>query len=136
MKREKKKKIENKKSASIGFWKKEKCYMSGVINLGSLTKYKGNIVIFLRKNPYKDRDDNRPDFIAFIQSRDTLDVEPLPIHDFTDDWCKRISEKALESIKDYYGLYTRDQVQYAINCAAEDGARGYGYGDNIVEDYL
>lgn len=33
-------------------------------------------------------------------------------------------------------LYTKAEVQYAINRASEDGMRGYGWGDNIVEDYL
>lgn len=91
--------------------------------------------LIIRHNKYWDKESNRPRFVWCFASGDeakAITLDPEDYHSVIDELQDEI--KALkEQINE---MYTRDQVQYAINRAAEDGASGYGWGDNIVEDYL
>ena len=101
-------------------------YTSAVFDLSELRKYKGKVRIRVVKNKFYNKGKNgRPYYVFTIADASSENALELQItdHDF--------EEKCEEE-----RLYTRDEVQYAINRAAEDGIRGYGPGDNIVEDYL
>ena len=91
--------------------------------------------LIIRHNKYWNEENNHPRFVYCFASGDefkVLTLESEDYHNIIDELENKI--KDLEEQIDK--MYTYDQVQYAINCAAEDGARGYGWGDNIVTDYL
>ena len=127
-----------KSKNSIGFWKSESgWYLSSSIkraDLDSFLKNKNSTFrIIMRYNKQHKKNDDRPPFYGFLvnggEAKYHMEFESkeYAYYDEENDvWETKYGER----------LYTREEVQYAINRAAEDGARGYGYGDNIVEDYL
>ena len=104
----------------MGLWAQEKpaFYAGQVIKKADIPKYTR---IVLRYNKYYEKDSSRPRFVYCFADSDGYAEKCIPI-EFEEESGDR--------------LYTHDEVQYAINRASEDGARGYGYGDNIVSDYL
>ena len=116
----------------IGFWK------STGVNYGYLSSplgYKNGKPIRMRliKNRYASAEHNRPIYVGWF---DDCELD----EDYFDEGYKTpFYDKDNECYRNEVGerLYTHDEVQHAINCAASDGARGYSsYGDNIVADYL
>lgn len=61
------------------------------------------------------------------------------LSDYIEENPEEISDLSKETIKEIcikYHLYTEEQVQYAIDRASDDGASGYTWGCNIVDDYI
>lgn len=116
---------------TIGFWKSsDNCgYLSSPIG------YVGEKPVRMRliKNRYASKERNTPSYIAFFDENCAFDKQ------YSNKERRPYYDSEYECYNDENGnrLYTREEVQHCINCAAADGARGYsGYGDNIVEDYI
>ena len=97
----------------------------------------------VKKNAFWHRENpnNRPKFVyCFMQGTEKSAITLEERREYTDELEDEITElkaKIKELEEQIENMYTHEQVQYAINCAAEDGARGYyGYNDNIVSDYI
>lgn len=120
----------------MGLWAQERpaFYAGQVIKKADIPKYTR---IVLRYNKYYEKDSSRPRFVYCFADSDGYAEKCIPI-----EYEEESGDGAyLGDDGNYYTasgdrLYTHDEVQYAINRASEDGARGYGYGDNIVSDYL
>ena len=115
-----------------GLWHNGHVYSGRTIKKSDIPKYARLIIM---ENKYWEEESNRPRFVYCFASGDeanAITLDPEEYHSVIDELQDEI--KALKEQID--SMYTAEQVQYAINCAAEDGKRGYGWGDNIVSDYL
>lgn len=103
-----------------GLWAQERqgFYAGYVIKKADIPKYTRLVV---RYNKYYEKDSNRPRFIYCFAGSEGVANKCVPLE--IDD-----------SDEDKERLYTREEVQYAINKATQDALRGYT--DNIVEDYI
>lgn len=142
-----------------GLWRQERTgwYKSRVFTVDSLIDLfspKDRFQIILKQNKYwKTNESNIPRFIFSIVDRSvgTLKTSELESDNgaMFDSLCNALEENdeyykqkiidsfdedEIEKIADWFGLYTESQVQYCIDKASADGARGYT--DNIIEDYL
>lgn len=121
------------------WWHPEYQYFSSEsISLAQLKKFKGSVRVYVRKNKYFSNGKNgRPNYCFCLRDSKSDNTYELEIQDdeferlYTENDLRDAIERAID------GMYTYSQVQYAIDCAARDGARGYdGAGDNVVGDYL
>jgi len=103
-----------------GLWAQERqgFYSGYVIKKADIPKYTRLVV---RYNKYYEKDGNKPRFIYCFADSEGYASKCVPLE--VDD-----------SGEDEERLYTREEVQYAINRATKDALRGYT--DNIVEDYI
>lgn len=133
--------IDGKQTPWTGLWwhPEYSGFSSASISLAELRKFKGNVRLYVRKNKfYNGGKNNEPNYCFCLK-----DAKAKVFHLLT---VEEDPEEAKEDSPYYEGgcyydergnrLYTYDEVQYAINRAAEDGRAGYGWGDNIVSDYL
>ena len=111
--------------------------ISNVISLGTLKKFKGNVRVYVRKNKFYEKDSNRPNYVFSIKEVSSPVFKNLEVE------AERAPDKYAEMNDDGYWytsdgerLFTRDEVQYAIDRASDDGARGFTSGNNLVSDYL
>ena len=144
--------IDGKQTSWEGLWwhSEYNGYSSATISLSELRKFKGNVRLYVRKNKYFNKGENkRPNYCFCLKDSKSEVFSLLEIQDekklcyedgeyYTSDGDRLYTHDELQEAIDEAtdGLYTYDQVQYAINRAAEDGRKGYGWGDNIVSDYL
>ena len=135
--------IDNKRSSWEGLWWHPECqyFSSAVISLAQLKKFKGNVRLYVKKNKYFNNGENgRPNYKFCLCDAKSANIREFQIEDIDeeDEFERLYTQAELDAAieKAIEGMYSYDQVQYAINRAAEDGARGYGWGDNIVSDYL
>ena len=112
------------------------CYFSTSLNLAQLKQFKGNVRVYLKKNRfYNNGENNRPNYVFMLSDAKGTDGATLEV-------TENDRQPYFDAVYGTYHtgdgsrLYTEEEVQYAINRAAEDGVRGYGWGDNIVSDYL
>lgn len=118
------------------WWHPEYCgYSSKAFNLSELKKFKGTVRIYARKNKFYNNGENgRPNMSFCLKDSKSDAFTELSIK--PEDEYAKMGEDGHFYTKDGNRLYSHEEVQYAINRAAEDGARGYGWGDNTVSDYL
>lgn len=129
--------FDGKQTSWCGLWwhPENASYSSASISLGALKKFKGNVRMIVKKNRFYNKGmHHRPNYVFMLVDAKSKRFENISIID-------EENRTPYESDGNYYDengkrLYTYHEVQYAINRAAEDGQRGYGSGDNIVEDYL
>ena len=111
-------------------------FSSASISLAQLKKFKGNVRVYVRKNKFFKQGTNRPNYNFCLKDSQSptfteIDVEEDSCsHLYTEEELQEAIRKATED------MYTYDEVVRVMNGAAADGMRGYGPGDNIVEDYL
>lgn len=135
--------IDNKQTSWEGLWLHPESgyFSSAAISLAQLKKFKGSVRLYVKKNRFYNNGENgRPNYVFFLRDSKSEIVRELEVEDIEDDddferyYTEEELQAAIEEATE--GMYTYSQVQYAIDCAARDGARGYGPGDNIVSDYL
>ena len=127
--------IEGKQTNWCGLWwhPEYQGFSSGSIDLAQLRKFKGKVKLYVRKNKFFNKGENgRPNYCFCLKDSKSSIFQTLEIEEDSDKSCE--DEHYYD--KDGNRLYTYDEVQYAINCASEEGARGYRWGDNLVEDFL
>ena len=115
--------FDNKRTSFEGLWwhAESNCFTSAVISLAQLRKFKGNVRMVVKKNQFYNGGENgRPNYIFSLY--DAKSDNPVELE--VQSECNESGER----------MYSREEVQYAIDRAAEDGRRGYF--DNIVKDYL
>lgn len=102
----------------MGLWAQDKptYYAGQVIKKSDIPKYTR---IVLRFNKFYEKDSNKPKFVYCFADSEGYASKCVPLE---------IDEEDGER------LFTRQEVQYAINRATQDALNGYT--DNIVEDYL
>lgn len=114
-------------------------FSSVAIDLSELRKFKGKVRLYVRKNKFFKRDTGRPNYCFCLKDSNSPTFTEIGVdYDTTE-----VDAEDMPYVEDgtYYTedgdrLFTRSEVQYAIDCAARDGQRGYGPGDNVVSDYL
>jgi hypothetical protein len=135
--------FDGKQTTWEGLWWHSECnyFSSAVISLAQLRKFKGNVRLYVKKNKFFNNGENgRPNYVFCLRDAKSDNVREWEIEDdeferlYTESELQEAIEKAVEEAVE--GMYTYSQVQQAIDGAALDGARGYGPGDNIVEDYI
>lgn len=109
-------------------------FSSATINLSELKKYKGNVRLYVRKNQFYEKGTNRPNYRFCLKDSESPTFTAIGIED--DTLAVVRNDGGTYYTEDGERLYTHEEVQYAIDRAAEDGMRGYGPGDNIVSDYI
>lgn len=111
-------------------------FSSEAINLSKLKEFKGTVRVYVRKNKFYKKGSKAPNYSFCIKDSKAEIFTELDVTECNREYAKK-DENGYWRTSDGERLYTRKEVQHAINCAAKDGARGYdGDGDNIVEDYL
>ena len=131
-------KFENKKTDWKGLWldaERGVC-VSESINFSELRKFKGVAKILVIKNKFYKEGTRRPIYVFSIQDAKAEISKTIDIVDTTKPEYAKQDENGVWRTNLGERLYTKEEVQYCINRAAEDGERGYGYGENIVDDYL
>ena len=129
--------IERKQTDWLGLWwhAERNAFSSQAINLAVLKKFKGNVRLYVTKNQYYNKGENgRPNYVFCIKDAHSESFAELNVIDDKNRKPYKVDETYYTEDGDR--LYTREEVQYAIDCAARDCARGYGPGDNIVTDYI
>lgn len=124
----------NVKTEWEGLWfQREGVYSGKTIKKADIPSYARLIVRF---NRYYEKDSSRPRFVYCFASGDS--EKAITIEKTYEEYMtlEEMADRIKELEEQVENMYTYEQVQYAINRAAEDGARGYGWGDNIVSDYL
>lgn len=117
-----------------GLWcQKTGIYAGKTIKKADIPAYSRLII---KVNRYYKKDTNRPKFVFCFANADAEHAITMTKTTETLQTEKELRERIAELEEQIESMYTYDQVQYAINKAAEDGARGYGWGDNLVSDYL
>ena len=115
-------------------------FSSAAIDLSQLRKFKGKVRLYVRRNKFFEKGTNRPNYCFCLKDSKSPTFTEIEIEDDT-----TVVDVEDHPYQDEFGcyytedgdrLYTYSEVQHAIDCAAADGARGYGPGDNIVSDYL
>lgn len=130
--------IEKMQTDWMGLWyhPEHNGYSSAVISLAELRKFKGNVRIYMRKNKLYERGGNRPNYCFCIKDSQSPTFTEIEMkadaaeHLYTQEELDEAVREATE------GMYTRSEVERVMNGAVEDGRRGYGYGDVLIEDYL
>jgi hypothetical protein len=107
-------------------------FSSAAINLSKLKKFKGAVKFYVRKNRLYKKDTNRPNYVFCIKGSNSPICSELTIE--KDRYCYYDEDKRCYYDEDGKRLYTREEVQYAINESAFDARNGCT--DNLVEDYL
>lgn len=128
------------------------CFKSAVINLAQIKQFKGNIVLRVVKNKYFEGGKNgRPNYLFSI-----IDAKSDKPRSFEIDEIDEIDEDAvMDNLYEINGqcgvfvpmngeintdlcerLYTKAEVQKAINGAACDAGGDGWYGECLVSDYL
>jgi hypothetical protein len=104
----------------MGLWAQDRpaLYAGQVIKKADIPKYTR---LVLRFNKFYERDSGRPKFVYCFADSEGYSDKCVPIE---------IENESGEEER----LYTREEVQYAINRATQDALSGYT--DNLVEDYL
>lgn len=131
--------IDGKQTSWEGLWWHPEYagFSSATISLAQLREFKGNVRLYVRKNKFYQRGGDRPNYCFCLKDSSSPTFTEIGIEDdATKVEGRPYKEDGVYYTEDGERLYTYDEVQYAINCAAEDGQRGYGYGENIVSDYL
>ena len=134
--------IEGMKTNWGGLWFQpgSNYFASQSISLSELRKFKGNVKLIVRKNKfYNGGENNRPNYVfclADTNAEEALTLTPEKIDADEEVEYAWIDEHGSWVTGKGERLYTEEEVQYAINRASEDGMRGYGYGENLVSDYL
>ena len=109
-------------------------FSSSAINLSQLKKFKGVVRLYVRKNKFFNKGENgRPNYCFCIKDTNSEIFREIEV---CDEQKQPYFDDGTYYTEDGERLYTYSEVQHAINCAAIDGAREYGYGENLVEDYL
>lgn len=114
----------------MGIWAMDQpaLYAGQVIKKADIPKYTR---IVLRYNKYYEKDSNKPKFVYCFADAEGYKSKCVPIEK---ENAAVYEEDGCYYTKSGERLYTQSEVQYAINRAAADGARGYS--DNLVSDYL
>jgi len=135
--------IEGKQTSWEGLWwhPEYQGFSSGVISLAQLRKFKGNVRLYMRKNKYYENGkNNRPNYTWCLKDANSATFKELEVEDdvdarlYTEDELQTAIAEAVEKATN--DLYTRDQLEAVMEGARADGARGYGYGDVLIEDYI
>lgn len=130
-----------------GLWAQERSgwYRSRTFSFSSFKQLFGmthgrkkKFCVVLRQNKYwKSNEGTAPRFIFSIMDKSSSDCKVYDLKDdpeYMDCFLKSLDDDEIAEVADTLGLYTHDQVQYAVRRAAEDGQNGYT--DVIVEDYI
>lgn len=133
--------IDGKQTSWEGLWwhPEYNGFSSATIDLSQLRKFKGKVRLYVRKNKFYKRGSNRPNYCFCLKDSESPTFTEIGIEDDeteVDDESRPYQEDGCYYTEYGDRLYTHSEVQYAIDCAARDGQRGYGPGDNIVSDYL
>jgi hypothetical protein len=131
--------FENLQTGWNGLWYHPEVggFSSGTINLSKLKKFKGTVKFYVRKNKLYKKDTNRPNYVFCIKDSNSPTFSELTIEedeDAIEKSCYYDEDKRCYYDEDGKRLYTREEVQYAINESAFDARNGCT--DNLVEDYL
>lgn len=122
------------------WWHPENCaFSSAAIDLSDLRKFKGKVRLYVKKNKFYNRGENgRPNYIFCLRDARSDTFSAMVVREGEDGGrpAAHIDDDGHWHTDDGERLYTRSEVQHAVNCAAEDGAGGYGWGENLVSDYL
>ena len=113
-------------------------FTSSAINLAKLKLFKGTVRLYVKKNRlFNGGKNGRPNYLFSIKDANSTTCTELGVIDDEENRAPtKDKDTGIYYTEDGDRLYTRDEVQFAIDRAAEDGARGYGPGENIVSDYL
>ena len=125
--------FENMQTDWIGLWwnPENQYFSSESISLAALKKFKGAVRLYVKKNKFYKDGSGRPNYRFVIRDAKS---EPKELSIYEDN--NVYEDDDVYYTKNGERLYTAEEVQFCINRAAEDGARGYGYGDNLISDYL
>lgn len=135
-----------------GLWynQSDHCFRSATFNLAQLRKFKGNVLIKIIKNKYYNGGENgRPNYLFSIvdaksdkpREFDIKEVEPDEereenLYEINGQYGVFVPISNVSDESKYERLYTRTEVQRAINgTACHVGGDGW-YGECLVEDYL
>lgn len=130
--------FDHKQSNWVGLWYHPESggYSSACISLADLRKFKGNVRVYMRKNKFYERGSNRPNYCFCIKDAHSSTFAEIGVEDdtaerlYTEEELQDAIRKATED------MYTYSDLERVMNGAVEDGRRGYGVGDVIVEDYI
>lgn len=111
-------------------------FSSETISLAKLKKFKGAVRLYVRKNKFYKKDSNRPNYTFCLKDADSETFKLLDVIEDEEGRTAKENENGDWWTSDGERLYTKSEVQYAIDRAVEDGVRGYRAGDCVVGDYL
>lgn len=109
-------------------------FSSETISLAKLKKFKGAVRLYVRKNKFYEKGSNRPNYTFCLKDADSETFKLLDV--IEEKRTAKENENGDWWTSDGERLYTKSEVQYAIDQAVEDGVRGYRAGDCMVSDYL
>lgn len=123
----------DEKTSWQGLWKARKSvYKSQVIRKKDIPAFARLIV---RYNKFYSADSQRPRFVfCFANGKAEQAITMEREFEEGTTLCKYDEENGIYYTMDDERLYTRDEVQRAINGATRSALSGYT--DNIVEDYI
>lgn len=128
--------IEKKQTNWLGLWHHPEYngFSSAAIDLSALRDFKGLVRLYVRKNKFYEKGSNKPNYCFCLKDANSPTFTSIGV---VEDGTKtQYMEDGVYYDEEGNRLYTHEEVQYCINRAAEDGRRGYGYGDNLVSDYI